>query len=87
MKENLKKLYNETSLEIYENTPEENEKCRLIEDIDNCIHELMNRSDSESKALIKELERIYGELLALEKESAFVRGFSLAAKLLSEALT
>ena len=87
MKENLKKLYNETSLEIYENTFEEKEKCRLIEDMDNCLHELIGRTDSDGKEVIKELERIYGEFLALEKENAFVRGFSLATKLLSEAFT
>ena len=87
MKETLRMLYNETSIEIEENTPEESQKCRLIEDMDKCLYNLMDKLDGDEKALLTEFEARHIELLALEKESAFVRGFSLATKILSEALT
>ncbi len=87
MKENLRKLYNESCLAIVESTSNTNDKNSLLEDLDKCHHSIMDRLDDDGKAIFAKFERLHGELLVSEGEASFIRGFSLAAKLMSESLT
>ena len=54
--------------------------------IDDKIEKLRNSIDEDSKARLSRLIDDYSELLCNECESAFVKGFSLGAKLTAEAL-
>ena len=54
--------------------------------IDDKIEKLRKSLDEDGKARLSRLREDYSELLCNECESAFVKGFSLGAKLTAEAL-
>ena len=90
MKEHLRRLYNlysENTLVCEEMVSEEEDKERLLENLDKCRDNIIDNLDDDGKALLAELEKIYSDFIVAEKEAAFIGGFSLAAKLMSESLT
>ena len=66
------------------NSPDIEILLEYIEKHSSAILEKLDRSEKES---FEKLKDCYNELLTLERENSFVNGFSLASKILVEALT
>ena len=67
-----------------ENYQKEAELYRYVERHYNDLQKLL---DEEGRLVLEKLKDCYDELLFCQSEDAFVRGFSLAVKLMTEAIT
>ena len=85
-KQTLINLWNENvhSVSDKSSTPQESE---LIGYLSRHEKDISKKLDKEGLDSLKKYKDCYDELLSLYCEDAFVRGFSLASKILSEALS
>ena len=89
MKKNLQRLYELYAEEICMSEEENSEndiKNSLLERLDKCRDVIAECSEEDIKALLAELEHIYLDLIDYEKKASFINGFSISAKLITEAL-
>lgn len=86
MKNTLIDLWN-GNISLSNHTIHSEEAKQLVGYLDRHHSDLSAKLDASGKESLQKFADYYDELLSLETENAFVQGFSLAAKLFSEALT
>jgi len=87
MKKTICDLWNGNAMPVCNQSENTQADTRLLTEIDQCHDKLISNLDEQSKELLKNFEACHSELLVSECEKAFIQGFSLATKLLSEAWT
>ena len=87
MKQMLSKLYS-SKINTEDEKPENNEKKQeLRSEIDRYYNILWNNLDSDSRIVLDKLMDSHAKLVGIEKENSFIRGFSTAVKIMTEALS
>ena len=87
MKQTLSALYRGDIDPMDEKTEKDEKVKNLCCNIDNCYNILWNKLDGDGKQLLSKLKDYHTELSHTEKEDAFIQGFSLAVKLMTEAIS
>ncbi|MBO5294018.1 MAG: hypothetical protein J6B71_02040 [Clostridia bacterium] len=87
MKKALVELWNGNRFPLSNHLKQTEEEKKLMEQLATYHSAMVGKLDNSEKENLKRLADCYSELLATECENAFVKGFSLAVRLISEALT
>ena len=87
MKQTLSELYR-GEIRPNQEKSENDEKAKLLRSsIDNCYNVLWNKLDTDGKQVLSKLKDYHTELADIDREDAFAQGFSLAVKLMTEAIS
>jgi hypothetical protein len=87
MKQTLSDLWRGELRPVDEKTDKEEELKELYVTLEVYYTKLWNKLDSEGKDLLDELRDCHTDIMCLENEGTFIQGFSLATKMINEALS
>ena len=87
MKETISDLWRGEIHPMEQTTENDDEESELYDVIDGYYDKLWNKLDDDGKQILCSLKELHTRLSALENEDSFTQGFSLATKLMTEALS
>ena len=87
MKETISDLWRGEIHPMEQRTENDDEESELYDVIDGYYDKLWNKLDDDGKQILCSLKELYTRLSSLENEDSFTQGFSLATKLMTEALS
>ncbi len=87
MKQTLSELYRGDIRPNDEKTENSEKEKELRGNIERCYNILWNKLDTEGKQILGNLRDYHTELSLLKTEDSFIQGFSLAVKMMTEAIS
>ncbi len=87
MKQTLSELYRGDINPKGEKTENDEKEKELRGNLERCYNILWNKLDTEGKQTLGKLKESHTELSLLKTEDSFIQGFSLAVKMMTEAIS